>query len=59
MPSDQSTAEAAASDELAGDDSALDFVGALADDHEGAVAEVAFGVKFGGVAIAAVYAEPR
>jgi hypothetical protein len=29
------------------------------DDHERGVAEVAFGVEFGGVAIAAVYAEPR
>src|SRR5690606_40410789 len=40
--------------ELADDDVALDLVGAFADDHQRGVAEVAFHVEFGGVAVAAV-----
>src|SRR6202044_2572076 len=46
--------QAAALAELGGDDVALDLVGALADDHQGGVAEVALDVVLGGVAVAAV-----
>src|SRR5689334_5594079 len=46
--------QATAGDELGGDDVALDFVGALADDHQRGVAEVSFDVKLGGVAVTAV-----
>src|SRR5438067_752187 len=47
----------AALDQLADDDVALDLVGALADDHQGRVAEVALDVELGGVAVAAVHAD--
>jgi hypothetical protein len=40
--------------QLCSDHVALDLVGAFADDHPGRVAEVAFHVVFGGVAVAAV-----
>src|SRR6202008_1172153 len=46
--------DAAAGYQLAGDDVALDFVGAFADDHQRGVAKIAFDVVFGGVAVAAV-----
>jgi predicted amidohydrolase len=46
--------EAAAFDELRGDDVALDLVGALADDHQRRVTEVALDVVLRGVAVAAV-----
>ena len=42
---------------MAGDDVAQDLVGALADDHQRGVSEVAFDVEFGGVAVDAVDAE--
>src|SRR6185437_1633672 len=44
----------AARHQLCGDDVALDFVRAFADDHQRGVAEVAFDVVFGGIAVAAV-----
>ena len=44
----------AAGDELPGDHVALDLVGALADDHQRRIAEVAFDIELGGIAVAAV-----
>src|SRR6185312_3580103 len=46
--------EPAAGHQLCGDDVALDFVGAFADDHQRGVAKVALDVVFGGIAVAAV-----
>src|SRR5258708_38280729 len=47
-------ADTAAGDELSGNDVALNLVGALPDDHQRRVAEVALDVVFGRIAVAAV-----
>ena len=50
----QPASDPAPGHQLRGDHVALDLIGALADDHQRRIAEVAFDVVLGGIAVAAV-----